>query len=126
MNDEILFGGIGTIIGSLISGVLLYFGATNAIMWLCVVGVIVAAVTLLFSLFAEPTNGLINLVILGLVVGFATLFRDTFLSWFSSENAFGAWLIGNGAMDFFYICRMIMMSMVVWIFMSIVRFNSGK
>lgn len=84
---------------AVLGGLACYFGGTKEIMWLSVVGVVLAALGALASI-SSNFSGIITTVLI-VAAGFI---GKKWLA--SSDNATLAWLYANGGTGFFFITRL--------------------
>ena len=124
MNDDIFFGSIITLIGAVISGVVMFFAGTNNIVWLAIVGFVLIGITLLISLFCHISNGLTNCLIFGLILILGLIFHDEVIGW--GTKMAQEWLEGDSIRNLAYAARISTIAMVPIIIMQLVNINSSK
>ncbi len=84
-NDDLKFGSIFTLIAAIVSGLVCFFGSSNSIVWLSIVGIVLTVVAVCISLIPNK----IGIIASIMIVVLCYLGR----SWFSgSDNAILSWL----------------------------------
>ena len=124
MNDDIFFGSIITLIGAVISGVVMFFAGTKNIVWLAIVGFVLIGITLLISLFCHISNGLTNCLIFGLILILGLIFHDKVIGW--GTKMAQEWLEGDSIRNLAYAARISTIAMFSIIFIQLVNINSSK
>lgn len=125
-NDNIRYGSLFGMFAAAGGAAALYFGGSQHILWLCIVGFVLAALGLLIA-YTDTGNGIVATAVAGAAFCLYFFGKDklltgkmyTFNSWSAS---IAAWVAGEGVWDVFFIARILMIAATCVTVYLLIRF----